>query len=282
MIGRLTRPSRDAAAFADAQSLLEAGLDREFVLGLFSPEERAAIAPLLGIADETVIAYEASTPRPAFEQRLRARVLAHGRSAAAVRPAVAPPTPANPRTAIAAGAMAAAAMVGGVLAAGVLTAEDAAPGDWNYTLKLAGERLQYNLSGDRINVQLRHTEARVRELEQRLESGDANDDDIARLRDEWSELSDLVTNHTLDAAQQERLKALAGKNAEVVARAREGGVAPAVADDTIRAADNVVAAGTGGTPITPSPAAPTPEATATASATEAATPSPEASPTAQQ
>lgn len=279
------RPPRDAALYAEAQALLDDGLDLPFVLDLF-PEDAEWLEPLLLFSDDLRSAAAASQPSYFFEASLRARLLAE---ADALQRAPAPAAPLSTsssgglRTA-AAGALVVGAAAGlGALTLGFITAGNAVPGDWNYAFKLTQERLEYSLSDSqqRVNVQLGKTEARVYEIQQRSTQGEVSVDDLHRLEQEANELAAIARAKPLDEVQKARLKSIAETSSAVldVVRQKRPELEESVRTTIGTVNDTAIAAGLG--PIaavasptpettTPTPAA-TPTATATASPTATAT-----------
>ena len=78
------------------------------------------------------------------------------------------------RTAFASTAVVLSAGVMGVLTLGLVTSDDANPGDWNYTFKLAQERIETLARGDgKVDIQINHTENRIQELRERGENASA-------------------------------------------------------------------------------------------------------------
>jgi len=136
------KPGYEAQVLAEAQSLLDDGLDLDFVLGLF-PHDEEWLESMLQTSAAIEAAYAGDSASYYFEGSLKAKFLA-----AANRPAPAPivlPAPqySGLRTAVASMGVVSGAAAVGVLALGFITAGDAVPGDWNYTFKLANERLEY-------------------------------------------------------------------------------------------------------------------------------------------
>lgn len=251
-------PGRQAQVFAQAQALLDDGLDVTFVLELFA-EDADWLTPLLHTSRATQEAVAAEAPSYYFEASLKAKFLAAGAAAARERrneapvpPALVPePAPggfARLRAAAAGFTVVGASLALGVLTLGFVTAESAVPGDWNYSLKMAQERLQYTLSsGDqRVDVQLRQTEARVYELQRQASKGNVSAAAIERLQREASELAQLATKHPLDEVQKARLKSIGEASSAILTDVGERRAAlQPKAKDTIDTVNNAVAAGTG-------------------------------------
>ena len=138
------RPGHDAELFAEAQALADDGLDREFVLALF-PDDAGWLAELLDFSAEMKEAVASEPPSYYFEGSLKSKFLAAGRAAARAPE----PQPvfalSRMRTVAASMSVAMSAAVAGVISLGFVTAGSAVPGDWNYSFKLANERLEYTL-----------------------------------------------------------------------------------------------------------------------------------------
>lgn len=285
---------REAEIFAEAQDLLDDGLDLDFVLDQFA-DDADWLEPMLLLTEETRTAAASLEPSYHFEASLKAKFLAAGaelaREERAERalPVLVPepaPGPAARLRALAAGVgMVAASLALGVLTLGFVTAEGAVPGDWNYSLKLAQERLEYALSrGDnRVDVQLRQTESRVYELQAQLSQGKISESSLDRLQREARELAELATKYQLDDVQKARLRTIGETSNAILSDVSERRVAlQPKARDTIETVNHAVAAGTGApvTPLTPTAQAPSP--TPADEATEPAgteTPEPALTPT---
>ncbi len=293
MIRRLfeRKAGREAEILAEAQALIEDGLEPDFVLSLF-PDDTDWLAGMLRVAAAVSDACAAEAPSYYFEASLKAKFLAR---------ATEPTTPAEPLflpvpgyspvgTAVASIAVLAGAAAVGILALGFVTAGDAVPGDWNYAFKLANERLEYTLSrGDaRIDVQLRQAEARVYELQQLTARNDNVVASLESLQRELRAIADLAEKQGgLTDIQKARVKNLADQGSAVLAQARNRpdvdpekvAAAAAAIDDAVTAALGPV------TPLaTPEPAAaasPTPSPTPEPSPTPAGTPEPSPPPRAE-
>jgi hypothetical protein len=285
MIRRLfeRKPGYEAQVLAEAQALIDDGLELDFVLGLF-PEDAAWLEGMLETTAAIEQACAAESASYYFEASLKARFLA-----AANQPAPAPvilPAPhySGARTAIASMGVVSAAAAVGVLALGFVTADDAVPGDWNYAFKLANERLEYTLSrGDgRVDVQLRQTEARVYELQRLANNGNVSVATLERLQREARALAELAKEQPLDDVQKARARSLAEQGSAVFTEARkQPDVDPAKVDAAAAAFNDAVATALGG-PVKelPTPVAtPTAEPTATGTPAATATPEPGETPT---
>lgn len=290
------KPDYEATVFAEAQALADDGLDREFVLGLF-PDDAEWLAGMLQFSEAIEDTYAGESPSYFFEASLKSKFLA----AAQTQPA---PTPqftfGGFRTAVASLSVVSSAAAIGVLALGFITAGSAVPGDWNYSFKLANERLDYTLSrGDnRIDVQFRTTQNRVEELRIKSSRGDASSEDIASLTREARALVDLAQAQQLDEFQIAKAQGIAAQGAVVLndVSKKQPELNPSVsaASDAIGQLKELAPAPTPtATPtdtptppvtVTPSATAPagTPEPSATATPTPAPTetPSPTATSTA--
>jgi TolA-binding protein len=272
------KPDSRSAVFAEAEALLDDGLDLDFVLGLF-PDEAEWLGDELSVASGVAATCVAETPSYYFEASLKSRFIEAGMSRPAVPAPAAPPVRQYPgRTALATFSVAVASVAMGVLALGFVTAGNAVPGDWNYSFKMANERLQYSLShgSGRVDVQIRQTESRVQEIRVLASHGDASPDQIQTLTHEVQALGDLAKTQPLDDVQKARILGLADTTHVVLndARQRQPALDPSVNAAT-NAVDDVVT-------VLAAPASPTPAATATATAspTTAASPTPKPSATA--
>ena len=166
-----SKPSTEAELFAEACSLVDEGLEPDFVVGLY-PREAEWLGPMLGVSAGVAGAIATEQPSFFFEASLKSKFLAAAREqqdpVAAPRSVGYAPM-ASARTALASTAVVLSAGVMGVLTLGLVTSDDANPGDWNYTFKLAQERIEYSLArGDgKVDIQINHTENRIQELRER-------------------------------------------------------------------------------------------------------------------
>lgn len=274
------RASREARVYADAQALLDSGLDPADLLDEFETDEEW-LAPLLEIGSEAAAEYMAVQPDPEFSATLEQAFLA-----AARRPSfVADQEPAGGwlRTAVASAAVAAVVAGLGVLMFGLVTAEQAVPGDWNYTLKITRERLEDAFtSGDQqVDVQIRQTEARVYELQKLSGRGPISAGDLEKLDKEARELTEIARGRPLDEGQLARLRGIFEGVTLVLERTEEQQPElSAQVESTRKSVDEAIAA-TGAGPVTaitePTPTATEP-ATATAEPTATEEPQPTATP----
>lgn len=203
------KPGASAAILAEARTLMDEGLGLEFVLDLF-PEDAAWLREQLALTEDLAGAYAAEPASFFFEANLKAKFLAAADTPRV--PAPAAPTTAFPfKTAVTSLSLASAAAAAGVVTLGFVTAGGAVPGDWNYSFKLAGERLQYALSrgDDRVNVQIGQAEARVYEIQQLSQHGDVSTSDLSRLQDQVQAIASLAQTKPLDDVQKARLQGVA-------------------------------------------------------------------------
>jgi hypothetical protein len=208
------KPDERSIIFAEAQGLIDDGVDLDFVLGIF-PDDAEWLRDELQFTSALEAAYESEQPSYFFEASLKSKFLAAAREPA--RPPVATPA-ASFRTVFASMSVAAAALGVGVVTLGFVTAGSSVPGDWNYSFKLANERLQYTLSSgdDRVNIQLRQTEVRVEEIQRLSSRGDLSAGDLDRLNNEAHALAVLARNQPLDGPQKARVAGIAGTGAAVL------------------------------------------------------------------
>lgn len=274
------KASADAELLAEAQSLLDDGLDLDFVLGLF-PDDAEWLEPMLTVTTGIRDAFASEQPSYYFEASLKSQFLGAAREPKPLLPVVMPaPTYSPVRTAVASMSVAGAAAAVGVLALGFITAGSSVPGDWNYTFKLANERLEYTLSrGDgRVDVQLHQAENRVLELQKLSSRGDVSPQQIERAQRDIADLKEMAQQYDLDQMQRARLEGVGRQGKSVLADITQK--QPTLPQDTVNAAaaalDDVATLGAGGPREIP-----TPTATATATATSSATASPSPSSTPQ-
>ncbi len=280
-IGRLFRcePDDRDALFAEAQALVDDGLDPDFVLGLY-PDDAGWLAPLLETSVIIGEAFAGAEPSYYFEASLKARVLAAAREK---HQSESPSIAARARTGLAGATVMLSAGALGVLTLGLVTAGSAVPGDWNYTFKLANERMQYSLSrgNERVNVQLSHTETRVQEITQLSSRGDISPSDLEKLQREYADLKAQFEHaQQIDEAQRARVRSLAEASNALLAdlRARQAGLDSAVTTTQRSLDDTAAAAGVGiVTTVTPIHNA-TPNASPSAAASPSASPSPAGTP----
>lgn len=280
------RPSERDLLFAEAQALLDDGLDLEFVLQLY-PGERSWLEPLLDTSSFVIDATRADEPSFYFEASLKRRFVEAGeRRAIEGRVPLRQPVAAEPnpgfgfvRTLSASFAVVTSAAAVGVVMLGFATAGSASPGDWNYAFKLAGDRVEYTFANDeqRVSIDLRHKQERVYEVQQKLVKGQASERDIQRLKTDLQEMAAIGEQSTLDPGQRASLRAAGESSVEVLntVRERHPELVPQI-EDTI-----AVAASLGGGVTVVSDPDPTTEPTAdpaAATVSETATPEPSATP----
>lgn len=281
MIARLLRRqlSRETELFAEAQALLDDGLDLDFVLALY-PDDAEWLTPLLNTAGTIVRGY-AEEPSYYFEASLKSRFLAAGQAAAARKHAPVPVT--LPAPAVASGGTAALARLQttlaaavvvlalgslGILTLGFVTADQALPGDWNYAFKRASEQIEYTLSRgeERVSVQVRQQQTRVEEFKRQAEQGNVTAESVERFRKTLEETQRLAQEKHLDEVQAATVRAIGEAAGAVLTGVAEK--QPDLAEAVEQALP--IAAGLGDvTPLDPA----TPEPTA-----ETATPGPGAEP----
>ena len=284
------RASREAVVYAEAQALADQGTGEADVLASFDDDAewlRGMLATGTGV--KQTLASE--QPSFYFEASLKSKFLAA--AGEVPEPRVAPASGiVRFRGAIAGVAFVAFAGVLGVFSFGFVTADQSVPGDWNYTFKLANERLQYALArGDaRVNVQINQTEARVYEIQQLSTRGDVSAGDIQSLQKQASELADAARQQPLDTLQKTRVAGIQQTSNAVLGdvKTKNAGLEPVV-NKTIQTVNEAAfAAGVGTSPVTlptltPVPtASPTPDLTPSPTSTAPAstsTPKPASTPT---
>ncbi|MGE3074680.1 MAG: hypothetical protein AB7N24_01010 [Dehalococcoidia bacterium] len=272
------KASYEAEVLAEAQALVDDGLELDFVLDLF-PEDAEWLRSSLVFIEDIETAYDSEPASYYFEASLKSKFLGAAVDPRPVVPVVIPaPTFSPLRTAISTMSVAAATAIVGVVSFGFITAGDSVPGDWNYTFKLAGERFEYTTSrgNDRIDVQLRQVENRVTELNKLSSRGDVSPEQLERVQREIKDLGEITKNQQLDSLRKAQiesgLKGAAAVVNDVVAKQPDltvpaAAVAAAI-DDTV----TTLAA-----PPATATASPTATSTATASPSASATPEPTAS-----
>jgi len=270
----------EAEVLAEAQALLDDGLDLEFVLGLF-PDDTAWLQDMLRTAEIINTAYDAEQPSYYFEASLKAKFLAGANAPREVAAPMMVPVPAySPfRTAVATMSVASMAAAIGILSLGFITADNAVPGDWNYTFKLANERFEYTLSrGDgRVDVQLRQAEQRVLELQRASSKGNISSAQLESLQREVRAVASLATSQEFDEVQKMRVENLGRVGNAVFDEVKKQ---PSLDREEVDAAaavfNDAVSTALGGVTTLP-----TPVATATATPTEPVTETPSPSATAE-
>ncbi len=284
------KASAEAELLAEAQSLLDDGLDLDFVLGLF-PDDAEWLEPMLTVTTGFTEAAAAEQPSYYFEASLKSQFLGAAREPKPLLPVVMPAPAYSPvRTAVASMSVAGVAAAVGVLALGFITAGSSVPGDWNYTFKLANERIEYTLSrGDgRVDVQLHQVENRVYELQKLSSRGDVSPSQLERIQRDIDDLKETAQQKDLDEMQRARLEGIGRQGKSVVAdiTQKQPTIPQETVDATAAAFDDVATLAAAGPREIPTPAATatgTASTTASpaASATASTTPEPTASSTAQ-
>ena len=268
-------PGTEAATYAEAQALLDDGLDRDLVLSLF-PNDRDWLAPLLKTTASIREAVQLEPPSYYFEASLKAKFLGAGRRQAQPLDTA---VPANHfRTAVAGLSVAAVGALMSLITLGFITSSQAVPGDWNYTLKRANERAQYTLStgNNRIDLQINATQARVQEIQIRTSSGDVSTTDIQKLEREARDLTDLVKAQPLDDSQKAKIKDIRDTSTVALddAKAKKPNLVPS-ANIAITTVQEAYAAGVGTvTPIKTPTATPAGDSKPSATADASPDPSP--------
>lgn len=274
MITRLfeRKASYQAEVLAEAQALVDDGLELDFVLDLF-PDDAQWLTPLLDTTSGITAALDDESASYYFEASLKSKFLGATRETKPVVPVVIPAPAFSPlRTAVATMSVASVAAAVGVLSLGFITAGDSVPGDWNYTFKLANERFEYSMSrGDhRIDLQVQQVQARVVELNKLSERGDVSQAQLERIQREFEDLRQVIRNQELDSMRKAQIDSV-GRSAVAVINdvtTRQPDLAPPAEAAAATIGDTVTA-------LAPPPATPT----ATPSATETATSTPPATQT---
>lgn len=296
------KASAEAELLAEAQSLLDDGLELDFVLGLF-PDDAEWLEPMLATTTGLTETFAGEQPSYYFEASLKSQFLGAAREPKPLLPVIMPAPAYSPvRTAVASMSVAGVAAGVGVLALGFITAGSSVPGDWNYTFKLANERLEYTLSrGDgRVDIQLHQVENRVYELQKLSSRGDVSQAQLERIQRDIDDLKATAQQNELDEMQRARLEGLSrqGKSLVVEIAQKQPSIPQETVNATAAALDDIGTLGAGGpreipTPTATAPASasptssatpvtttPSPTSSATASPTGSATPEPTASATA--
>ena len=296
------QPGYDAATYADAQALVDDGLDVAFVLSLY-PEEATWLRPMLDTAGAFIDATRMEQSSYYFESSLKQKFLAaaeeRSRKPILLPVPEAPRSYARMRTAFAGAGVAAAAIVAGVVTLGVVTGDNAAdPGDWRQVFRSGKDTVGPTNGFDRtkIDLQLKQTEERLAAIREQISSGiDTTKADLQRLEQEFAELAKLAIDQPLAADLKAKYKDIGEKSAAVLqdVKQKQPDLEPAV-ETTLTRSNEAVAAGLGtvkpvdtGTPAPtamPSPSATPADAgtatpTASGTATPAETPTPSATPT---
>ncbi len=266
------KASYEAEVLAEAQALVDDGLELEFVLELF-PQDAEWLRSSLEFVSDYEAAIDSEPASYYFEASLKSKFLRAAAEPRTVVPVVIPAPSFSPvRTLVATMSVASAAAMVGILALGFVTAGDSVPGDWNYAFKRANERFEYTTSrgDDRIAVQTKLVENRVTELNKLSARGEVSPAQVQRVQREITDLGKLTQNQELDSLQKAKIES-AGKNAvavfqDVVTKQPDLGKPVAAAAAAI------------GETVT-SLTAPSPTATASATPVATATASPSVEPT---
>lgn len=275
------KPGHQETVFAEAQNLLDDGLDVDFVIGLY-PDDAEWLEPLLRTADDIMATLRAEEPSFYFEGSLKNRFLAAGAERARER--------ANTsalggkltrlRAASAAMAVVAGGAIVGVLTLGFVTADNAVPGDWNYMFKTAGERVEYVLADEpeRFELKLKHKQERIAEIEKLVSRGDLSASHIQRLQRELEDVSHIGDERPLNPEQQASVRALGETSTEILTTVRENRPELANEVETAIGVAASIADGGAGLGALDEPSA-TPEPTDEPAAEPTATATPEATAT---
>lgn len=283
-----SRPGQKATIFDEATRLLEDGYSHDMVLNEY-PAEREWLAPLLQMRRDFEATVEAEQPSYYFEASLKSRFLeaARERKYRPVQPRQAPGV-ARVRNLVATASVLSGTAAAGVVTYGFVTADQAVPGDWNYSFKQTTERLEYALANgeDKVDVQINQAQERVYEIKVLSERGGLSPAQVRRLEQEAGQLrSQIEKTENITPVQKVQLRALEDLTVTVLedVTKKDSGIKPA-ADSARTAVAEAVAAGGVGTAvgIAEPPAAVTTSATPSAAATTtpaAAAAVPSASPT---
>lgn len=250
----------EAELYAEAQTLIDDGLDIEFVLSLY-PGEAEWLAPMIAAAGAIIDATRADQPSYFFEASLKQKFLAAAsRVSELPEAALAPSRAARPRGRSAGFVLAGAAAAVGAIAIGALVTNG-------------------SQDGGPVEVQI---QAAGQHAQQIIELDDAvSQDDLDNLTEDFESVANIARNRQLDDGQKKKVgdAVTTAVQALQTVKQKNPELTPAVDEAITR----VTAAGAdaGVQPIiTPTP---TPAASATAEpsqtpATPAASPSPEPSP----
>lgn len=250
-----SRPGHEAALYAEAQALIDDGLPLEEVLDLFLKDE-AWLRPLLETTESIEAAIEAEQPSYYFHASLKSRFL-EAANERRYRPAPRRESvvAAKARTVIASATVLAGTATAGLATFGFVTSDNAVPGDWNYSFKLAQERMEYALAtGDqKADVQLHQAQARVYEIQKLTERGNVSEDQIRKLENEAAQLRLQLERQGaqgLTEVQKQQLKNFQDLSTVVLNQAQEKNdrVKPA-AQSALNAVTEAVAAGSGGSTV---------------------------------
>ncbi len=249
-----SRPGHEAALFAEAQTLIEDGLPLEEVLDIFSADA-AWLRPLLECTESIEASLDAEPPSYYFHASLKSRFL-EAANERRYRPVVRRESAlaSKARTVVASATVLASTATAGAVTFGFVTSDNAVPGDWNYSFKLAQERMEYALAtGDKkADVQLHQAQARVYEIQKLTERGAVSEDQIRKLENEAAQLRVQLEKQgpNLSEVQLTQLKNFQDLSTVVLNQAQEKNdrVKPA-AQSALNAVTEAVAAGSGGTTV---------------------------------
>ena len=264
----LTRkPAEHAQIFAEAQALVDDGLDRDLVLDLFA-EDAAWLAPMLGATVSVSLSASGIEPSYYFEASLKQKFLAAGarkQREARGRPILASSQPQNRfRTAMASTALVGAAAAIGVVALGIIRSDD--PGSGNGRPGAASQIVS------RLDTHLAESEAHLRVIAERASSGQISAADIAQLNEDATVLTALAHETPLDPNQREQARGIVDKAVTVLSTAQEKPEFQAKVESTFtNVSTAAAAAGVGEVkPLAPPPT-PTPAGAETTTASPTAT-----------
>lgn len=229
--------------------MLESGQDRDIVLAVF---ERDAewLAPLLDISEGISKALDTEPPSYYFEASLKSRFL-EAANERRYRPVIEPaPATSRLKTGLASATVLAGTAVAGFATLGFVTADNAVPGDWNYSFKTTQERVEYALArGDnKVDVQINQAQARVYEIQVLTKRGEISPNEIHKLEAEVAQLRTTVEKRPTDDVQKQQLRALQDLSTVVLNAATEKNeaVKPAAVSALSAVTDAVAAGGVTG------------------------------------
>lgn len=240
-----TQPGHNAAVLSEAQAMLESGQDRDIVLAVFE-QDADWLAPLLDFSEDISDALDTEPPSYYFEASLKSRFL-EAANERRYRPAIQPaPAASRVKTGFASATVLAGTAVAAFATLGFVTADNAVPGDWNYSFKTTQERMEYALArGDnKLDVQINQTQARVYEIQVLTKRGSISPNEIHKLEAEVAQLRSAVEKRPTDDVQKQQLRALQDLSTVVLNAATEKNeaVKPAAAS-ALSAVTEAVAAG---------------------------------------
>jgi hypothetical protein len=252
---RNRRPGSRAALFAEAQALVDDGLDSALVLELY-PEEAPWLASLLGTTANVAMASSEAQASYYFEASLKRKFLAAGaRKAYSTRrgPVIAIHEPTHRfRTAVAGTALVGAAAAIGVAAIVALRSGDTTTGGGNPN----GSSSQLV---SRLDNHLNESQAHIEQLAQRASSGVIDEVDLSIVEADANLLAQLAQDTPLDDSQKERAQGIVDRAVTVITAAQDNPELRPRAETAIASISQAaVAAGLSGvTPLTPSATADT-------------------------